>query len=68
MCLCSKSETKQLCEADPEKYRNLSNHAEAIDNIKESTKVDLQATKGINKYCVLNDLEDFHNSKNWTAD
>lgn len=50
------------------KPSNLSNYAEAIDIIKEGTKVDLQATKGVSEYCILNDLEEFHILENWNAD
>lgn len=68
MCLCSKSECKELCKADPEKYRTVSDYATAIEIIENSTKVDLKETKGISEYCILNDLKNFHMLHNWTAD
>lgn len=68
MCLNSKHEMQKLCVADPTKYRNLANYTEAIAIVNESTKIDLQATKGISEYCILNDIENFHILTNWTAD
>lgn len=68
MCLCTKAETKITFTALPEKYRTKSNYAEAIDIIENSSKIDLQQTKGVREYCVLNDLECFHILENWTVD
>lgn len=68
MCLCTKDETKKLCTAAPEMYRNQSNYEEAIRIIENSSKIDLQATKGVSEFCVLNNLECFNILKNWTGD
>lgn len=68
MCLCTNDETKLLCKALTEKYRNKSNYDEAIKIIENSSEVDIKETKGVAAYCVLNNLDFFHIVDNWTGD
>lgn len=68
MCSCTKEETQRLTVDRPEKYRNPSNYSELLDIINELNSNDMKETKGVAKYCVLNELKYFHIMKNWTAD
>lgn len=59
-CNCSLSEMKTLCKEIPSKIRTLEQYNELIQKINDSTKVDLKETKGVIRYCVLNDLKYFN--------
>lgn len=50
------------------RYRTKENYALALDVIETSTKVDMKATKGIVRYCVLNDMKYFHILDNFNVD
>lgn len=68
MCECTNLETKIATTALPEKYRDIAKYNEVIQIIKDSSEVNIQETKGVAEYCVLNDLKYFHILENWTAD
>lgn len=59
-CTCPLPETKTLCQEVPPKLRTVEHYNDQIQLIKNSTKVDWNATYGIERYCVLNDLKYFH--------
>lgn len=59
-CVCTLSEMKTLCKEIPSKIRTLEQYNEQIKKINDSTKVDLKESKGILRYCVLNDLKYFN--------
>lgn len=59
-CLCSKEEIQTSCRESPHKARNKKNYEEQLSKINDATKVDYKSTKGIARYCRLNDLEYYH--------
>lgn len=67
-CLCSRDEIKFLSKEIPEKRRNKQEYEEQIANISDSAKIDLKETKGVVRYCVLNDLKYYHMLDNMTSD
>lgn len=50
------------------KFRTKENYAFALDKIETSVKVDSKETKGIVRYCMLNDMKYFHILENFNAD
>lgn len=59
-CTCPLPETKTLCQEIPSKIRTVEHYNDQIQLIKNLTKFDWNATYGIERYCVLNDLKYFH--------
>lgn len=59
-CTCSQSEMKTLCKEDQSKIRTLEQYNEHIKIVNNSTHVDLKESKGVVRYCVLNDLKYFN--------
>lgn len=68
ICELSRDQCRSTTEDDLSKYRTKENYAIALDIIETSRKVDLKETKGIARYCVLNDLKYFHIYDNYNAD
>lgn len=68
ICEITRAESKTTTIDDLSKYRTKDNYAIALDIIETSTKVDIKETKGIVRYCVLNDLKYFHILDNFNAD
>lgn len=56
----------QICE-NPEKIRQKESYLSTIEVITEN-EIDLKSTKGIKKYCVFNDLQNFHIFDNFSVD
>lgn len=67
-CMCHKSECKILTEEDPEKLRDIASYDTVCARILEDEDLDLTKTKGIQRYCKLNDLKSFHIFSNYTVD
>lgn len=65
-----RNETQQMTTEDKQKYRNIENYKSALQTIadSDSEKIDLKATKGIKRYCELNQLNFFSILKNFNAD
>lgn len=59
-CTCSLPEMRTLCHEVPSKNRTIEHYDEQITLIENSTKFDWNATYGIERYCVLNDLKYFN--------
>lgn len=68
ICELSKDECQKATKDDLTKYRTKESYAIALDIIETSTEVDLKETKGIARYCVLNDLNFFHMYDNFNVD
>lgn len=68
ICELSRQECRVTTEDDLTKHRTKENYAVALDIIETSYKVDLKQTKGIARYCVLNDLTFFHIHDNFNVD
>lgn len=68
ICECEKQSCQQLLVAVPEKYRTKETYRNQLQIIENSTRVDLQETTGIKRYCVLSDLKHFHIIDNPTID
>lgn len=66
----SRDECKTASVDDETKYRTKENYQQTIQSIQNSglSTVDLKETKGIKKYCKLNDLVNFHILDNFTVD
>lgn len=48
--------------------RNLEDYNDCIEKLKNEEKIDLTETKGVKKYCLLNNLENFHVLLNMSLD
>lgn len=68
MCICSKQECQKLCRENQSKIRSKENYAEHLAEIETSTNVDLMKTRGVKRYCALNDLKFFHILDNQSVD
>lgn len=64
----SKEECKNTAVEDVTKYGTKETYNQTIQQINESKNVDLKDTKGIKRYCVLNDLKYFHILDNMSVD
>lgn len=67
-CTCKKVELRQMTREDPNLLRTKDQYQQCIDQIEENESEDLVASKGIKKYCVLNNLKHFHITTNKTVD
>lgn len=68
ICECDLEQRKILCVEKPELLRTRESYDEHLKVVAESSKVDYKETKGIKRYCVLNDLKYFHIFDNPTVD
>lgn len=68
ICELTLEECKTATEDDLSRYRTKENYAIALDQIETATKVDYKVTKGIVRYCVLNDMQYFHIFDNFNVD
>lgn len=68
ICEISRRESKTTTEDDKSKFRTKDNYAIALDIIETSQTVDFKETKGIARYCALNDLKYFHILDNFGVD
>lgn len=59
-CTCPLFEMKTLCKEIPSKIRTIEQYNEQIRKINDSAKVDLKESKGVLRYCALNDLKYFN--------
>lgn len=67
-CECRKSECKVMTKEDPEKLRNLDSYNEICARLIGEENVEPNETKGIQKYCKLNELSYFHIFSNYSVD
>lgn len=68
ICECSKEQCKKLCNEITNEYRTKEKYSEQLKIIERSEKVNYKETKGIKRYCSLNDLSFFHIFINKTVD
>lgn len=68
VCECPRSEFTKLSVEDETKIRNRTKYEENLQAIDKSDSVDLMETRGIKRYCVLNDLKYFHTFENFSVD
>lgn len=68
ICTMSIDECQQTTEDDLQKYRNKTHYEQMLDIVRESEKVDLKQTFGVKRYCVLNDLKQYHIFENFCVD
>lgn len=68
ICDLTRTESKTTTKDNLAKFRNKDDYAIALDLIETSEKVNIQDTKGIVRYCVLNDMKYFHILDNYNAD
>lgn len=67
-CECHQDECKLLTKEDPSKLRKIDSYNKMCSRIQTESDLDLTATQGIHKYCILNDLPNFHIFENYTVD
>lgn len=67
-CECKLDECGVLTKEIEAKNRTKRNYEILIEAIKALEKVDYTKTFGVKRYCLLNDLKDFHITKNISAD
>lgn len=60
VCKVNRDEMKTCCNELPSQLRKIDDYTAAIGIIENSTKVNYEQTKGVARYCVLNDLKYFH--------
>lgn len=60
ICEMSRDDCKLSCKENLSMYRTKETYAEQLEIISKSEKVDFKKTKGVKRYCVLNDLQYFH--------
>lgn len=68
ICEMPKSECKFSTKTNNVYNRSVDKYKEHLDQISKSTEIDFLVTKGVKRYCVLNDLNYFHISKNKSLD
>lgn len=68
VCECPRSEITKLCVEDETKIRNRMKYESYLQTIERSDTVDVMETRGIKRYCVLNDLKYFHTFENFSVD
>lgn len=68
ICELTRNECGVTTEDVPTKYRSKDEYAIALDIIETSYSVEPKDTKGIARYCVLNDLRFFHILDNFNVD
>lgn len=60
ICEIEMDERQVACKENKSLYRSKDKYAEAVAIIENSENVDYIATKGVKRYCVLNDLSYYH--------
>lgn len=60
ICEMEKTESRKACKEDLSLYRTKESYSQHLEIISKSEKVDYKQTKGIKRYCVLNNLKYFH--------
>lgn len=68
ICTCQKNECQNMTIENKEMSRNKEDYNDLIAVAQANTKIDLTKTKGVKKYCVLNDLNYFHILDNFSVD
>lgn len=66
--MCDKEQRKVFSKEVPALLRNQKNYKEQLDIVEESSEVDLQKTKGVKRYCELNNLSYFDIFENPTVE
>lgn len=59
-CVCCKEETRQLTNENVLKRRSVTSYNEQIEKLKVHPELSLKETKGIEKNCLFNRLDNFH--------
>lgn len=68
ICECHKEDCHSMTMEDKSKLRNKNDYNDMIALIQANRKIDLTQSKGIKKYCILNDLNCFHILENLSVD
>lgn len=69
MCTGKKEDCQHWCAEQPSRMRNIPQYNEAIELIQQTdAEPDLDKTMGIKKYCLLNDIENYHIISNRSVD
>lgn len=68
ICELAKEKCQHSSKEDPKMLRNRKTYMEQIAIVDASEKVNFSQTKGIKRFCVLNDLEYFHFTQNISVD
>lgn len=68
ICELSKAECQRSVKEDPKMLRNKEKYMKQIAIIDESEKVNYSQTRGIKRFCLLNDLKYFHITQNISVD
>lgn len=68
LCECSSKECRMITEEIESKNRTIENYSIQLKAIESMVKVDYRKTLGVRRYCVLNDLNYFHITKNISVD
>lgn len=68
ICELRKELCKTSCAEISSEIRTRQRYQNHMDEIQNSTKVDYAQTKGIKRYCLLNDLQYFNTSENFCVD
>lgn len=70
VCLCHRDDCQNMTVENPSDIRTKENYDETIAVIQttDSKKIDVKTTKGLKRYCILNDLLSFHMLENLSVD
>lgn len=68
ICELSKEECRTMYKEDVSKKRSRENYEKHMIEIENSTNVDYTQTRGLKRYCALNDLKFFHILENPSVD
>lgn len=69
ICKCSKTECQMLTTENHDEHRDIKDYLECVQKyLSEDKPVDVKLTKGVKRYCLLNDLKYFQMFDNLSVD
>lgn len=63
ICLAPMEKCRRMCVADPTLLRDIAGYDELVKIANTFEKPDYEASKGVRKYYLLNDIQNFHTQK-----
>lgn len=68
ICELPKKVCQRVCSEHKNELRTLEKYEKCLEIVRSSTKVDYTQTKGLRMACVLNEISNFHVTKNYCID
>lgn len=68
MCDFTKTEIDTAVVENKSRFRTIDKYQDAIEYVNSASKLDLKISKGVKFYCVLNELNNYHISRNYCMD